>query len=682
LAQASPSSASVSAPRPVFSSQHIAAIAFVVVWPALTILLALTVFSILVVKFVAERRGKSPPKVPIIDTIKPAIAPAAQPQIVCSDGASLEVWPSHWGLTLEQCREFLAECQKDSGWDPGLSLYDLVERYVKPRTSGTGLGLALLRNREQPLEVNVMVSHAWGENASEFIRALELTVSQKDVLFICAFSLYQCEDGEGPSIAEQLGSEPTESPFYRVLRHIDARGQRYGLLWRWREYLWMLPACCLVLASNLLFGPIIVGGCIPTLGSKWEPMCSHSSPDKEGSELTMGAFKGYWYTNDPDDQVSLMVLSLKSSVICGVCAALIKYAVHAAAIYPGRMVVVPNRECDIYSRLWCVYEIFVARMLAVPVVLAHTLAHAGTSSSRRAVCGNEHDMLRIRGDIEEYGQWLCGDRDRGYDLVDRSILKATKSTRYTLLVPSILQFWPVMLVQVSLVRICIIVPRSKALVWGFMAIVCFSLATFVILSALYWLSKRRQGLLSQGEVCAAAFVFSLCGLVQGSFVLSLSDDIQDDRLDFVLPWLLVGTTCIISGVSLLALTVADCAVPSADSQRLHLATALSYMSWYGQFGILLFAAFGASRIENAPSIGFYCVLILSIFGYPATFLSVAHAWGIRFARPLLAEVQEQRPGRCGDAVATSTDSGSPSALGGVAVSPGLKPDPAASACTS
>ena len=31
-------------------------------------------------------------------------------------------------------------------------------------------------------------------------------------LFICAFSLYQCEDHYGPTIAEQLGSLPQASP--------------------------------------------------------------------------------------------------------------------------------------------------------------------------------------------------------------------------------------------------------------------------------------------------------------------------------------------------------------------------------------------------------------------------------------------------------------------------------------
>mmetsp|Transcript_42850 Transcript_42850/g.124596 ORF Transcript_42850/g.124596 Transcript_42850/m.124596 type:complete len:100 (+) Transcript_42850:1-300(+) len=97
------------------------------------------------------------------------------------------------------------------------------------------MGYALLCNAACPKEVNVMVSHAWQENAELFVRRLERTVAPEDVMFICAMSLYQCEDRFGPTIEEQLGASASESPFRRVLEHIKQRGQSQGFRWRHRR---------------------------------------------------------------------------------------------------------------------------------------------------------------------------------------------------------------------------------------------------------------------------------------------------------------------------------------------------------------------------------------------------------------------------------------------------------------
>lgn len=43
-------------------------------------------------------------------------------------------------------------------------------------------------------------------------------------------------------------------------------------------------------------------------------------------------------------------------------------------LFKGRMVAVPNHNCEMYTRLWCVFEMFVAQTLLVPVKLANTLA--------------------------------------------------------------------------------------------------------------------------------------------------------------------------------------------------------------------------------------------------------------------------------------------------------------------
>merc|ERR1719191_1932254 len=113
-------------------------------------------------------------------------------------------------------------------WDASLNVYHLVEVRLKPFCAGTGYGYALHLNADDPKEVNTMVSHAWSENALEFLETIVRSTDERDSIFICAFSLYQCEDGHGPSIEEQLGTQPNESPFQRVLEHIHEQGTQNG----------------------------------------------------------------------------------------------------------------------------------------------------------------------------------------------------------------------------------------------------------------------------------------------------------------------------------------------------------------------------------------------------------------------------------------------------------------------
>lgn len=88
-----------------------------------------------------------------------------------------------------------------------------------------------MTNAEAPLEVNVMVSHAWGENAKEFVEALERSTTQDDVLFICAFCVYQNEDKVGPTIEEQLEQNLQivhSSESYEVFKAVVLRRGCFG----------------------------------------------------------------------------------------------------------------------------------------------------------------------------------------------------------------------------------------------------------------------------------------------------------------------------------------------------------------------------------------------------------------------------------------------------------------------
>ena len=48
-------------------------------------------------------------------------------------------------------------------YDETMSMYDVVNKIVKPTTAGTGMSYALHCNKESPIRARVMVSH--GKNA-------------------------------------------------------------------------------------------------------------------------------------------------------------------------------------------------------------------------------------------------------------------------------------------------------------------------------------------------------------------------------------------------------------------------------------------------------------------------------------------------------------------------------------
>ena len=134
--------------------------------------------------------------------------------------------PEMWGITLKQLREVL----RDEAFAPaqtsayggeriggGMTMYEVVEKIIKPKTQGKGMGYSLLVNQDKPLCAKVMVSHAWGEDFEQFLVALARSRSTGP-FWICAFSIYQNEDIPRLTIAEQLGPHPSTGPFSTVLK--------------------------------------------------------------------------------------------------------------------------------------------------------------------------------------------------------------------------------------------------------------------------------------------------------------------------------------------------------------------------------------------------------------------------------------------------------------------------------
>jgi len=128
------------------------------------------------------------------------------------------VAPENWALELEQLlttikkyihTERYEDVKRQKGY---VNLYDINELFVTPETRGTGCGIALTLNAEQPKRAEVMLSHAWGEDVEELEDALSrIKMNSQTSVWFCLFSLYQCGgmDGDcGPTIKAQLDMQP------------------------------------------------------------------------------------------------------------------------------------------------------------------------------------------------------------------------------------------------------------------------------------------------------------------------------------------------------------------------------------------------------------------------------------------------------------------------------------------
>mmetsp|Transcript_136717 Transcript_136717/g.381009 ORF Transcript_136717/g.381009 Transcript_136717/m.381009 type:complete len:683 (+) Transcript_136717:55-2103(+) len=453
--------------------------------------------------------------------------PSARPQRLESNGKSRDLWPEHWGVTVEQVQYLIKRCRSDPRWKRNNTMRELVSQYVKPLTAGTGVGYALLVNREHPKEVTIMISHSWNENAEEFLESLERTIHKDDVMFICALSLFQNEDGSGPNIAEQLGSAAEESPFYRVLQRIRDRNQSMEWGRRWFPYLSALPSLMLSAALLAFAVPVIFDHCIPSFEYCYCPMHDHEAIDGlENSTLLhmyhtipIGLRRAY----RPFPQLAVAFAS---------CMALAFFTLRRTHVRPGCLVAVPNRQDDLYTRLWCVYEVFVATTLGVPVTLANTFAFAGTCSCQKASCSSETDKANIRAEIEEWGRQKYGNGSLAYDAVDRKIARVTRHGHWT-------TFFVMMRAMTPLALLCMMTTQLEMeqnasgvlmlanmagtkLGWAFLVLVVF----FAVQGAQGHPSSVRLGL-------AVAMLLFVCGLYSLTEECTLTDAAHHPGLMFM-----------------------------------------------------------------------------------------------------------------------------------------------------
>mmetsp|Transcript_129173 Transcript_129173/g.275531 ORF Transcript_129173/g.275531 Transcript_129173/m.275531 type:complete len:820 (-) Transcript_129173:99-2558(-) len=350
-----------------------------------------------------------------------------KPQI---DGQGIPRYAEFWGFSRAQCQQLLNDLHDDPYWNVETNMYTFVNEYVKRWTQGTGMGLALLKNKAKPLKVNKMVSHCWAENVEEFLREIIKASADDDVMFICAFSIYQCEDGAGPSIEEQIGTIPAETPFGRVLSNVkivNGNSEWHALR---QKALRGTPSLLAMLSMLLFFAYPIWSSRLPKLdgqchglllnyrgrnmnGNMDPPL--HFEFDRCMGNVTAGTAACVKYVKEECPAIAwpLQIGGLTLAVVA-VILKVLQIAFHKY----GSMLVVPTRATDIYTRLWCVYEIYFASVvMGIDVEMARNLAVCGTCSAGVAHCSNEGDRRRIHAQIVESG---------GFDQVDKAVRQVTR----------------------------------------------------------------------------------------------------------------------------------------------------------------------------------------------------------------------------------------------------------------
>eukprot|EP00928_Gymnodinium_smaydae_P057722 TRINITY_DN4093_c0_g2_i1.p1 TRINITY_DN4093_c0_g2~~TRINITY_DN4093_c0_g2_i1.p1 ORF type:complete len:454 (-),score=9.33 TRINITY_DN4093_c0_g2_i1:107-1267(-) len=180
------------------------------------------------------------------------------------------------------------------------------------------------------------------------------------------------------------------------------------------------------------------------------------------------------------------------------------------------MVAVPNLECDIYSRLWCV---FVATTLSVPIYLANNLQVAGTCASKDARCSNAEDTLRIQSEIEDWAFYEHGvSQQEGFAMVDTVIRRTVRKASVVYIICMVGSYIAYLLMVVSNVGILAAAIKhdplaSSASFDGSLDTECYGQLIGVAVAGLtlYRAVFSKQGLPSVSSLCFKSCVL-MCGI--------------------------------------------------------------------------------------------------------------------------------------------------------------------------
>mmetsp|Transcript_46632 Transcript_46632/g.104519 ORF Transcript_46632/g.104519 Transcript_46632/m.104519 type:complete len:494 (-) Transcript_46632:71-1552(-) len=146
-------------------------------------------------------------------------------------------YPPKWSMKLQQWETVIDHCidtpqyKQVKDENKFVTMYDINNTFVKPWTSGTGCGLAVSMSLEEPDDATLMLSHAWAEDVEETKQAVQSFIEKHELkreevrLWFCVFANYQCGDGKGPSLKEQLALDPFAKVIESQALKSEAGGQ-------------------------------------------------------------------------------------------------------------------------------------------------------------------------------------------------------------------------------------------------------------------------------------------------------------------------------------------------------------------------------------------------------------------------------------------------------------------------
>eukprot|EP00439_Symbiodinium_sp_Y106_P033460 s3646_g4.t1 len=344
------------------------------------------------------------------------------------------------------------------------------------------------------------------------------------------------------------------------VHHTTARGASAAFWWWPRRTFYMLPGLCLLLALELfMVSQLLCGGVagiekLYILEVASDKYCSNW---REGKGTCLAS---HWVVADLDGYCAATFPLVWSLVLFGI---ILEVALRCVSpwVYSGRMVAVPNYQDNLYQRLWCVYEIFMASQLNVYVSLAHTLAPAGKVHARNAGCSNADDEARIRREIESFGARVHARSksklferhgtdseeaaaEEGYRRVDASITwTTTRAKREWLLV--ILR---IILLGTALQGSVTVLSLSLGLKKRYFAL--GYIFAFFLYMALMWSILRRSGCIERRHLLLLGMLPFLTGVMLVVMADLVAPDFENHSMDVVAA---MGFVFVMFGVSSLFL---------------------------------------------------------------------------------------------------------------------------------
>eukprot|EP00435_Cladocopium_sp_Y103_P074345 s105_g48.t1 len=213
-------------------------------------------------------------------------------------GESGECGENHWedpawaAIAMQQLLDLHQKARQEFQDDfPTITMHHVNARILQPLCEKHGKCYAHIVNAEEPLLLNVFVSHAWQEGFDEFVQYVASPFrhwSLQPNLWICATALIQSRDASKVSAQVGVGEHPEAAPFTRALlragRLLVVRNQAVNLF----ERIW----CCWELFKAYEIGLVATPGALMITG----PADTNMAPVKIQQALA----------SDPEDKKRIM----------------------------------------------------------------------------------------------------------------------------------------------------------------------------------------------------------------------------------------------------------------------------------------------------------------------------------------------------------------------------------------